>query len=77
MDEILKHSGERLKELSKQCPPEKISDIADVLFSDGINLFRIAHFMAFAKSMIEDCPEKRCEIYEQVYMGIYRNMRFE
>lgn len=76
MDEVLQFAKELLKEVSTEYSPESISIIAAAVFEDKMTVVRIAFFMAYIQKLIENCPDKKHDIYEKTFISICRNIKF-
>lgn len=78
MEEVMQVYGENISELVRQYKSIKnvIEGIAQEMFSDKINVTRIAFFLAFAQKALEECPKEAETIYEDVFHSLYRNIKF-
>ena len=79
MDEVRRALGSQLNGMAKQCILQKHSllHVASELFSDKISVSRIAFFLALAEKIIELHPEMKCEVHEDVFTSILKNMKFK
>lgn len=78
MEDILKTSEKEITQLVKQCEfhNQIIKYISEELFSDKINLIRIAYLLAFVKKLVEKYPDQKHALYEDVFNSIYSYIKF-
>lgn len=78
MDEVKLFGAQALTEAAKKCESDKkaLLTIGDELFSDKINIARIAFFFALAEKLLELHPDSKTEVYEYVFTSVYKNIRF-
>lgn len=55
---------------------EGISIIAEETFRDGVNICRIAFFMAFVRNLMKERPDKKYELYEKTFECLYKKIQF-
>lgn len=72
----MEFSEKEITHLAKECKPEAIKYVGVEMFSDKINLYRIAFFLAFAQKVIKENPLNKHEIYEDVFKAIYSFIKF-
>lgn len=78
MEEILNCYGSEISQMAKQCKSEDhtILPIAKEMFSDQITITRIAFLLVFAKKLMEEYPEKKDDIYEDIFNALYSSIKF-
>lgn len=78
MEEVKLFGAQALIEAAKICELDKtaLTRIGDELFSDKINIARIAFFFALAEKLVELYPDTKTDVYEKVFTCVYKNIRF-
>lgn len=78
MEEVKLFGAQALTEAAKKCELDRnaIITIGDELFSDKINIARIAFFFALAEKLVELYPDTKQDVYEKVFICVYKNIRF-
>lgn len=79
MEEVKLYAAQELTKMAEECGSDKnaLLLIGDELFSDRINIPRIAFYLALAEKLMDLHPDTKQDIYENVFTCIYKNIKFE
>lgn len=77
MEEVLCFARVKIEEMVKECDSNRdtINVIAKEMFSDKMNINRIAFFLAFAKLFMEQNPHMTDDVYRDVFLSLYNHMK--